>query len=153
MNNYDPSPEGTDPDHSAASTTSEPSMAGGSVDAARAAPAPTSCLPEWSVGVTADHQQRKPKARHVLTKKKCRRIVAAAMLAPMIGLSVGLLASPAASAAQPASSAHAGPPGGAGGGSNARSGPAAGGVLGHGYQRVQVGLHHDHLSRSEGDRR
>ena len=74
--------------------------------------------------------QRKPKVRRVLTKRKCRRIVAAAMLAPMFGLSVGLLASPAASAAQPASSAHAGPPGGTGGGSNARSAPAAGGSSG-----------------------
>jgi Domain of unknown function (DUF5666) len=76
-------------------------------------------------------QERKPKVRRVLTKRKRRSIVAAAMLAPMIGLSVGLLASPAASAAQPASSSQAaGPPGAAGGGSNARSAPAAGGSSG-----------------------
>jgi hypothetical protein len=74
---------------------------------------------------------RTTKVRRVLTKKGCRRIVATAMLAPMIGLSVGLLASPAASAAQPPSGNHAaGAPGAAGGGSNARSGPAAGGSSG-----------------------
>jgi hypothetical protein len=78
--------------------------------------------------VSTLRQERKPKVRRRLTKKKCRSIVAAAMLLPMIGLSVGLLASPVASAAQPASSAHA--PGAAGGGSNARSGPAAGGSSG-----------------------
>ncbi len=76
-------------------------------------------------------QERKPKVRRVLTKRKCRSIVAAAFLVPMIGLSVGLAASPSASAAQPAPTAHAaGTPGSSGGGSNARSGPAAGGSSG-----------------------
>ncbi len=100
MNEYDPIPQETDLAPSLASTTKRPTAMRG----------------------------RKPKVRRVLTKKGCRRIVATAMLAPIIGLSVGLLASPAASAAQPASSAHA--PGAAGGGSNARSGPAAGGSSG-----------------------
>jgi hypothetical protein len=76
-------------------------------------------------------QERKPKVRRALTKRKCRSIIAAAILAPMIGVSVGLLESPAASAAQSASSSNStGAPGAAGGASNARSGPAAGGSSG-----------------------
>ena len=63
----------------------------------------------------------------MLTKKKCRSILAAALFVPMIGLSVGLLESPSASAAPTSSSQPVGGPGSAGGGSNARSGPAAGG--------------------------
>jgi len=96
-------------------------------------PAPT--RPAWSTtsrpSAVTTKPERQPRVRRVLTKKKCRSILAAAFLAPMIGLSVGLAASPSASAAQPASSAHpAGAPGSAGGGSNARSGPAAGGSSG-----------------------
>jgi hypothetical protein len=105
MNEYDPAPQ-------------EPEIA-----------PPQEAAQYGSESVKGGEQKRRPTGR-LLTKRKCRRIVAAAMLAPMIGLSVGLLASPAASAAQPASSAHAGPPGPAGGGSNARSGPAAGGSSG-----------------------
>jgi hypothetical protein len=129
MMNHDPSPRETDPERSPASTTSEPTIAEGSFAAATAAPSPPTLTPDKAFSMPTPRRERKPKAR-LLTRKKCRRIVAAAMLAPMIGLSVGLLASPAASAAQPASSAHAGPPGAAGGGSNARSGPAAGGSSG-----------------------
>jgi hypothetical protein len=103
MNEYDPIPQETYLTPSVASTTRRPT----------------------------GMQGRKPKVRRLLTKEGCRRIVATAMLAPMIGLSVGLLASPAASAAQPPSANHAaGAPGAASGGSNARSGPAAGGSSG-----------------------
>jgi len=131
MNNYDPSPQETDLGPFAVSTTSESSIARGSVDAGTSAPPSPASAPAWATSVTTPRQERKPKARRVLTKKKCRSIVAAAFLAPMIGLSVGLLASPAASAAQPAPGSHAaGPLGSAGGGSNARSGPAAGGSSG-----------------------
>jgi hypothetical protein len=84
---------------------------------------PTS--PEWSVAGSTATQGRKPKVRRVLTNKRCRTIVAAAVCAPMIALSVGLATSPSASATQPASTGHA-----AGGGSNARSGPAPGGSSG-----------------------
>ena len=130
MSDHDPIPPETEPAHPAASTTSEPLIAGGSSDTrATALPSPGSA-PDWPTSATASRQERKPKVRRVLTKKKCRRIVAAAMLAPMIGLSVGLLASPAASAAQPTSSHVGASPGSAGGGSNARSGPAAGGSSG-----------------------
>jgi hypothetical protein len=114
-NDDDPRLLETDLERSATRTTSEPASTGRSTDAVAAAP----------------RRARKPKARRVLTKKKCRSILATAMLVPMIGLSVGLVASPAASAAQPASGAHApGAPRAAGGGSNARSGPAAGGSSG-----------------------
>ena len=110
-------------------TEYDPSPQEGNAEAA-APPSPMSS-PDWSASLTTAPRERKPKVRRVLTKKKCRSIVAAAMLAPMIGLSVGLLASPAASAAPPASNSHsAGPLGSAGGGSNARSGPAAGGSAG-----------------------
>ncbi|HWE67760.1 MAG TPA: hypothetical protein VG298_14055 [Acidimicrobiales bacterium] len=56
--------------------------------------------------------------------RKIGRIVAAAVMAPVLGLSVGLATSSPASAASAAPGAHAG------GGSNARSGPAAGGSTG-----------------------
>ena len=100
MNEYDPIPQETDLAPSVASTTRRPTAM----------------------------QGRKPKVRRVLTKKGCRRIVATAMLVPILGWSGGLIASSGASAEQPATSAHA--PGAAGGGSNARSGPAAGGSSG-----------------------
>jgi hypothetical protein len=76
-------------------------------------------------------QERKPNVRRLLTKKKCRSIVAAAMLVPIIGLSADLATSSLASAAPPAPSGHAvGAPGPGAKGSNARSGPAAGGSSG-----------------------
>ena len=57
--------------------------------------------------------------------------MAAAVMVPVIGLSVGLATSPSASAGQLASgSGPAGGPLSGGGGSNARSGPAAGGSSG-----------------------
>ena len=102
MNDYDPSPQETD---LVRSTTTVPPIAESSVDA------------------------DKPKVRQVLTKKRCRIIVATAMLVPMIALSAGLVASASASAAQPASASYAAgaPPGG---GSNARSDPTSGGSSG-----------------------
>jgi hypothetical protein len=104
MNNDDQRLQETDLDRSTAGTTSE----------------------------QAPRQARKPKVRRVLTKKKCRSILATAMLAPMIGLSVGLLASPAASAAQPTSNGHAAAP----------PGPAAFPTLGQAPPKV------DHRTRS-----
>jgi hypothetical protein len=67
----------------------------------------------------------------MLWNRKSGRIVAAAVMVPVIGLSVGLATSPSASAGQLASgAAPAGGPLSGGGGSNARSGPAAGGASG-----------------------
>jgi len=57
-------------------------------------------------------------------------MVATALLAPIIGLSVGLATSPSASAAQGAPAGHLGSAPGSAGGSNARSGPAPGGSVG-----------------------
>jgi len=121
-------------------TASESSAPLGPSDAARsddagAEPPLPALLPDRSMSASTAtataRQARKPKVRRLLTKKKCRSIVATAFLVPIIGLSVGLVASPSASAAQTASSAHAaGAPGAGGGGSNARSGPAAGGSSG-----------------------
>jgi hypothetical protein len=73
-------------------------------------------------------QTPRPRGRRPLRNTKAGRIMAAAVMVPVIGLSVGLAASPAASAAPPAPGAAAGPR--AGGASNARSGPAAGGSVG-----------------------
>jgi hypothetical protein len=67
----------------------------------------------------------------MLTNRTSGRIVAAAVMASVIGLTVGLATSSSATAAQPGSgSAAVGAHGFAGGGSNARSGPAAGGASG-----------------------
>ncbi len=57
----------------------------------------------------------------LLSNKKIGRIAAVAVMAPVMGLSLGLATSPSASAAQPLSASA---------GSNARSGPAAGGSSG-----------------------
>jgi hypothetical protein len=125
MNDYDPIPQETDADLFTPSTTS----AGMSDAGATASPASAS-VPDRSAAVTTAKQVREPKVRRLLTKKKCRSILAAAMLAPLIGLSVGLATSPSASASQPVSGSHSTGAEAAGGGSNARSGPAAGGSSG-----------------------
>jgi hypothetical protein len=127
-NNDQTSPDRFLPDRPTSDTTSAPTHSGQLDDSAPPPPAP---LPDWSAAVMTATQRREPKVRRVLTRAKCRTIVTAAMLLPMIGLSVGLLESPSASATQPASSEHsAGAPRGSGGGSNARSGPSAGGSSG-----------------------
>jgi hypothetical protein len=70
-------------------------------------------------------QLRRPKVRRLLSNRKSRWIVAAALTSAVIGLAAGCATSPSATSAQP------GPGSGpAGGGSNARSGPAAGGASG-----------------------
>jgi hypothetical protein len=80
--------------------------------------------------VPATEVVRRPRTRR-LPARRGRHIVAAALLVPMIGLSVGLAESSPASAAAPTSNgAPAGRPGPPGGGSNARSAPAAGGSSG-----------------------
>jgi hypothetical protein len=106
MNDTDsPSPDETHPAPPASSATSGPS---------------TTAAP-----------RRRPRVGRMLRNRKGGRIVAAAVMVPVIGLSVGLATSPSVSATQLASGA--GPAGGplsGGGGSNARSGPAAGGSTG-----------------------
>ena len=68
-----------------------------------------------------------------MSNRGAGRIVAAALLCAVIGLSAGCAASTTSASAPPSASApagHPGPGGGAGGGSNARSGPAEGGAAG-----------------------
>jgi hypothetical protein len=91
----------------------------------------------WEAGV--ERAERAWRARHawharvgrMLANRKSARIMAAAVMVPVIGLSTGLATSPSAAAAPAASGSRSagGPPSG-GSGSNARSGPAAGGATG-----------------------
>ena len=81
-------------------------------------------------------QLNRPRVRRLLSNRRSRWIVAAALMCAVIGLSVGLATSPSATATSPSAqqdsraSGSAGGPGSGGGGSNARSGPAAGGASG-----------------------
>jgi hypothetical protein len=122
MNEYGhTTPRETLPESSA---TIWPSVAGGSGGAAVPPPPPASSTDRLA-SVPQATKAHGRKARSFLTKRKIRLLLAAAVMSPVIGLSVGLATSPSASAAPPASANHS-----AGGGSNARSGPAAGGSSG-----------------------
>jgi hypothetical protein len=74
----------------------------------------SSATPEPSVAGSSG----RPRVRRLQSSRKIGRIVAAAVMCPVIGLSIGLATSTSASAAK------------LGAGSNARSGPAAGGSSG-----------------------
>jgi membrane-bound inhibitor of C-type lysozyme len=79
--------------------------------------------------VTVATQARWPRVRRLLSTKRSRWIVAAALVASVIGLSVSFATSPSASTGNVVASTPVA--GGSGGtGSNARSGPAAGGTVG-----------------------
>jgi hypothetical protein len=108
-----------------ASTTSGPSPAAGSATTGDAPPPPPESSPERSTPVTMAKPTRRTRVWPLLSNRKFGRILAAAVMAPVIGLSVGLATTPSASAAQSVSAPASG-----GGGSNARSGPAAGGASG-----------------------
>jgi Domain of unknown function (DUF5666) len=131
MNDHDhTTPHQTLPDCPVSSATPERSVAGDSGEVA-APPPPLASSTDRSASVPQAANARQPRARSLLSKRRIRLLLAAAVMSPVIGLSVGLASSPSASAAQPASASHsAGSPGSAGGGSNARSGPAAGGSSG-----------------------
>ena len=131
MNDYEPtSPPATSSTSPVSSETSEPSIVGGSGGAGGAAPLQPSS-PDGPALVTMAKQARRPRVRRWLSNRRSRWIVAAALMCPVIGLSVGLVTSPSASAAQlvPGSGSLGGLRSG-GGGSNARSGPASGGASG-----------------------
>jgi hypothetical protein len=132
MNDYDPpSPNESLPTRPVTSATSGPSTIGSSGDAGAAPPDPSTSSRDSSDRVSTATPGRRPRVWRMLWNRKRGRIVAAAVMVPVIGLSVGLATSPSASAGQLASGA--GPAGGplsSGGGSNARSGPAAGGASG-----------------------
>jgi hypothetical protein len=128
MNGLDPTRLGeTLPARSTSSATSEPSIPTSDVGAAP--PPPPAPQPDASVTIVKQLGQRR--VRRLLSNKRCRLIVAAVMMSPVIGLSIGLAVSPSASAGQFASgSSHADAPGSASGGPTARSGPAVGGSAG-----------------------
>jgi hypothetical protein len=139
MNDYDPtSPHDTLLTRPASSATSGPSVDGRSGDAGAAPPPPAESSPDWSAPVTMAKQARWPRVRRLLSNRRSRWIVAAAVLCGVIGLSVGLATSHSARAtSSPATAGHLVPtggsaagPGSGGGASNARSGPAAGGASG-----------------------
>jgi Domain of unknown function (DUF5666) len=91
-----------------------------------APPAPQNAADAGASGSDSMNISEQPRRR-----VRRRLLLAAAVMSPVIGLSVGLATSPTASATQPAlTSRPAGSPNSAGGGSNARSGPAAGGSSG-----------------------
>jgi Domain of unknown function (DUF5666) len=124
MNEYDPTdPVETSPTPSASRTASGPSLAGSAGSAGAASPPSQTASRGESASGTMNKRPRRRKVRQLL--------LAAAVMSPVIGLSVGLAASPSASAAPAVSGSRpAGAPGAGGGGSNARSGPAAGGASG-----------------------
>ena len=90
---------------------------------------PTS--PQEPASVTLAEQASRPKVRRLLSNRRSRWIVAAALLCSAIGLSVGLSTSSSATGGSLAPrNGFAGGLGSGGGRSNARSGPAAGGASG-----------------------
>ena len=132
MNEYESTnPRRVLPERARSSATPMPPVAAGPGRSDAVAPFPVESTPGGSASVEMARQTGWPRVRRLLPNRKIGRIVAAAVLAPVIGLSVGLATSSSASAAQPVSgSATPGGHGSAGGGSNARSGPAAGGASG-----------------------
>jgi hypothetical protein len=92
-----------------------PSVAGGSGDGGGPARPPTPSANPSNPSTPAERPHRN-RVRRLLSNRRIGRIAAVAVLAPVMGLSLGLATSPSASAAQTAS--------------NARSGPAAGGASG-----------------------
>jgi hypothetical protein len=122
MTNYDPTDPrrahspGPVPDGQAAS-----SVAGRADDAGAGSAPPPSLSPNQADPSTFADRTRRQKVRQLLSTRRIGRLTAVAVIAPVLGLSLGLAASPLASAAQPVSGAA---------GSNARSGPAAGGTSG-----------------------
>jgi hypothetical protein len=132
--------EPTDPTESpselpVSSTTARPPDASTPRGAGGTPPAPSESASELAddhrTSVTTVKQPRRAAVWRVLSNRKTGPIVAAAVLAPVLGLTFGLATSPLASAAQPVSGSvapHSLRSGG--GGSNARSGPAAGGATG-----------------------
>ena len=117
MNDYESaSPPKTLPARPGSSATSAPACAENSgATTTNLRPAPS---PDWSPSVTTAKKARQPRVRRLLSNRKIGRMMAAAVMCPVIGLSIGLATSTSASAAK------------LGSGSNARSGPAAGGSSG-----------------------
>jgi hypothetical protein len=119
MNDYDLRiPPETLPARRASGAMPAPPGAGHSGVTTPAPAAPPASWADRSVSETTAKQARRSLVRRMPSSSRIGRIVAATVMCPVIGLSVGLAGSTPASAAQ------------LGSGSNARSGPAAGGSSG-----------------------
>jgi hypothetical protein len=132
MNEYEPAhPRQIHPARPASSTESTSAWPTNSGSTAGGLPFPPDPSPDTPTAVTVVEQPLRPRVWRWLSNRRTGRIVAAAAIVPVIGLTVGLASSSSASAARPVSgSAAAGAHGSGGGGSNTRSGPAAGGASG-----------------------
>jgi hypothetical protein len=89
--------------------------------------------PDSAASVTTDKELRRPGVRRLMSNRRSRWIIAAALMCAVIGLSVGYVESSATTTSSSATATGGGSAGGlgpGGGGSNARSGPAAGGAVG-----------------------
>jgi hypothetical protein len=154
MNDYDPSsPDETFPTRPVSSATSGPSTIGSSGDAGAAPPDPSASSLDSSARVTTATPGRRPRLRRMLWNQKRGRIVAAAVMVPVIGLSVGLATSPSASAGQLASGAGRWRPSLRRRGIERSLWAGRRGSIRHGRQRVQVDLHADDISGPESDGR
>jgi hypothetical protein len=98
-------------------------------------PPPPASPPDSLASVTMAKQARRPGVRRLVSKRKSRGIVAAALMCAVIGFSAGCAtspsattASPSATTASPAATSGQSVPGS--GGANARSGAASGGASG-----------------------
>ncbi|MCU1697355.1 MAG: hypothetical protein JWR34_3418, partial [Mycobacterium sp.] len=91
-------------------------------------PPPPASPPDSLASVTMAKQARRPRVRRLVSKRKSRGIVAAALMCAVIGFSAGCATSPSATTASPAATSGQSVPGS--GGANARSGAASGGASG-----------------------
>ena len=155
MSDHEPtSPRETLPSDPEWDKPSEPTAIAGLGGATSASPLPSASSSHWPVSATMFEQGIRPRTRGHLSKMRRRLIVAAAAMGSVTGLFVGLGAWASAGATQPVTgSSSAGYLGSGGQGSNERSGPAAGGSSGHGWERGQVELHPDDLSGPGGNGR
>ena len=139
MDDYDPtSPDEIVPAGPESSAASQPRVAGGSGNAGVAPPPPPASSPDRPGPMTMAEPGQRRRVRRLLSNRRNRWIMAAAVLCSVIGLSVGLTTSSSATATSPSTTAGQSEPGGgstggpmsSGAGSNARSGPASGGASG-----------------------
>ncbi|HEV3187798.1 MAG TPA: hypothetical protein VGZ04_07095 [Acidimicrobiales bacterium] len=94
-------------------------------------PSPVVFSPDWSPSTPELGHAPRSRGRRLRTQLRRGRVVTAAVMSVVLGLSVGLMATQSASAGQVAIGNHSSSGSGfAKGGSNARSGPAAGGSSG-----------------------
>jgi hypothetical protein len=132
MSNYEPTnPRKTLPPGPEPTKVSVPTTLEGLHGGASPSPLPSASSSNWPISATMAAQRSRPRMRPHLSHIRRGLIAAAAAMASVTGLFVGLGASASAGAAQPiAASSLPGHFGSGGQASNARSGPAAGGSSG-----------------------